>query len=318
MTGKATADVQAVEAEVIEYAGLAKAPEPAVIYTLPTAKITNLEAVEKYVEAVEGFFADVKIDVTDAEQVKQLSKMRADINKVANVINKKRIAMDKEVKASIAEADGALNGLRDRVKAVYDATGKQIAEAEELRLEGRVKLLEREYEAQAPDLMELIPLSAFTSREIKLLQKSWTGKTACDRLGDMVAKVVAERKTLEGLEFAVEADRVYCRTLDAAAALAENARLVKEREDREAHAAKAADLAAKVSARAEPAPSVLDAAMERAEGAVKAASAPEPKEAVFEWEMKIRATKPQAMKIKDYVKEIGAVGLSLKGVLSDG
>ena len=80
------------------------------------------------------------------------------MNKVANAINAKRVAMDKDVKASISEADGVLNGLRDRLKAVYDSTGKQIAQAEEWWLSCRIELLQAEYEGVAPDLAQLVPL----------------------------------------------------------------------------------------------------------------------------------------------------------------
>lgn len=241
-----------VTAEIIETPNLAKAPEPAITYTLPKAEIKNVDAIEEFVSSIERFFADVQIDVTDDKQVKELKGLRADVNKVASAIDTKRKDMDKAVKAAMGEADTTLNALRDRLKAVYDSTGKQIDEAEKLRLEARMNILRDEYAGMAPDLMELVPLESFTEREKKLIQKAWTGNKACDVLDDMIAKVVSERKTLEELEYANQADMVYCRTLDAAQALAENRRLVEQHVAEEAHKAEAAKLAKTVEKRSKP------------------------------------------------------------------
>ena len=121
-----------VAATIIEPVDVLKAPEPSVVYTLPTATVGNMEAIEGFVANVEKFFADVKIDPANAEQVKQLKALRADVNKAATAIDDKRKGMDKDVKAAMADADNALNALRDRLKAVYKKTGEQIAEADSL------------------------------------------------------------------------------------------------------------------------------------------------------------------------------------------
>lgn len=211
-------------ATIIEPVDVLKAPEPSVVYTLPTATVGNMEAIEGFVANVEKFFADVKIDPTNPEQVKQLKALRTDVNKAAAAIDDKRKGMDKDVKAAMADADKALNSLRDRLKAVYAKTGEQIAEADRLWSEARRSLLQGEYEAVAPALVELIPLDAFIGAEPKLMQKSWGGNKACNALDDMVERAVADREQLAqaGLAYPNEADAVYCRTLDVRAALAED------------------------------------------------------------------------------------------------
>lgn len=211
-------------ATIIEPVDVLKAPEPSVVYTLPTATVGNMEAIEGFVANVEKFFADVKIDPTNPEQVKQLKALRADVNKAAAAIDDKRKGMDKDVKAAMADADKALNSLRDRLNAVYKKTGEQIAEADRLWSEARRSLLQGEYEAVAPALVELIPLDAFIGAEPKLMQKSWGGNKACNVLDDMVERAVADREQLAqaGLAYPNEADAVYCRTLDVRAALAED------------------------------------------------------------------------------------------------
>lgn len=228
-------------ATIIEPVDVLKAPEPSVVYTLPTATVGNMEAIEGFVANVEKFFADVKIDPTNPEQVKQLKALRADVNKAAAAIDDKRKGMDKDVKAAMADADKALNSLRDRLKAVYAKTGEQIAEADRLWSEARRSLLQGEYEAVAPALVELIPLDAFIGAEPKLMQKSWGGNKACNALDDMVERAVADREQLAqaGLAYPNEADAVYCRTLDVRAALAEDKHQKDAAEAAAEHAAKA-------------------------------------------------------------------------------
>ena len=228
-------------ATIIEPVDVLKAPEPSVVYTLPTATVGNMEAVEGFVANVEKFFADVKIDPTNPEQVKQLKALRTDVNKAAAAIDDKRKGMDKDVKAAMADADKALNTLRDRLKAVYAKTGEQIAEADRLWSEARRSLLQGEYEAVAPALVELIPLDAFIGAEPKLMQKSWGGNKARNALDDMVERAVADREQLAqaGLAYPNEADAVYCRTLDVRAALAEDKFQKDAAEAAAEHAAKA-------------------------------------------------------------------------------
>lgn len=309
-----------VEAEILEPVNLTKAPEPAIEYTLPTATVGNLGSIEKYVSDMEAFFAGVQIDVTDNDQVKQLKGMRADINKIARAIDDGRKAMDRDVKSAIGDADRALNGLRDRVKAVYDATGKQIEEADALQRKARMNLLEREYEAIAPDLMALVPLSSFIAREPKLAQKSWGGTKACDALGEMVADAVHDRaRIMDGdVEFSTEADMVYCRTLDLRKALDENDRLKRERDAREAHEQDAAKLEAAVGKAHEP----VAEESRSAAAPVQPEPARGPQEARDEtrtWRLEFSATRIDAEKVRDYIKTIpGIAGKSFKAVKDGG
>ena len=246
---------EAIEAEVVEpSANLAKAPDPAIAYTLPTVTVGNLEGVERFVAQVEAFFEGVEIDPTDPDQVKALKGLRADVNKAANAIDGKRKDMDRAVKGAMSEADGALNALRDRLKEVYAKTGRQIEEADAIWLQGRTALLRHEYEGAAPDLAELIPLDAFAAKEPKLLQKSWKGPKACDKLDEMIAEAVADRKRLAESDLAhpVEADAVYCRTLDIKDALDEDRRLKVAEAERKAHLAASKQLQEQVEARRGP------------------------------------------------------------------
>lgn len=286
----------AVEAEVVEpSANLAKAPDPAISYTLPKVTVGNLEGVERFVGQVEEFFEGVDIDPTDPEQVKALKGLRADVNKAANAIDGKRKDMDRAMKGAMSEADGALNALRDRLKEVYAKTGRRIDEANELWLQGRTALLRHEYEGAAPDLAELIPLDAFTAREPKLLQKSWKGPKACDKLDEMIAEAVADRKRLaeSDLAYPVEADAVYCETLDLKAALDEDRRLKVAEAAKQAHLAASRQLQEQVEAR-------------RGQEAEKPKPAPhEPPEALSRWTVSFTGTEAQAAEVKALMVRLG-------------
>lgn len=287
---------EAIEADVVEpSANLAKAPDPAIAYTLPTVTVGNLEGVERFVGQVEEFFEGVDIDPADPEQVKALKGLRADVNKAANAIDGKRKDMDRAVKGAMSEADGALNALRDRLKEVYAKTGRRIDEANELWLQGRTALLRHEYEGAAPDLAELISLDAFTAREPKLLQKSWKGPKACDKLDEMIAEAVADRERLaeSDLAYPVEADAVFCRTLDIKAALDEDRRLKVAEAERKAHLAASRQLQEQVEAR-------------REREAPKPEPAPqEPPEALSRWTVSFTGTEAQAAEVKALMVRLG-------------
>ena len=293
-----------VKAEVIEPVNLAKAPKPAIAYTLPTVRIENLDDIDAFVSDIERFFGGVEIDVDDQEQVKQLRDLRADINKVAKAIDDGRKGMDKAINGAMAEADDAMNDLRDRVKSVYDATGKQIDEAAERQKQARINILAGEYEAVAPDLMELIPLEVFIAKNQKLVSrdKRFTGDKACDLLDEMIADAVHDRERIREAEYATEADMAYCRTLDIRAALDENDRLKREKAEREAH---------------EQAATRLDIAVGRAHEAVMAANAseadkepPEPEPPPqkpskrFLFRLEFEATEEDGIKVRDFMRNM--------------
>lgn len=297
-------EAQEVQAEVIEQVNLAKSPKPAIAYTLPTVEIENLEDIDAFVSNIEWFFSDIEIDVDDPEQVKQLRDLRADINKVAKAIDDGRKGMDKAINGARAEADAALNALRDRVKSVYDATGKQIDEAAERQKQASINILAGEYEAVAPDLMELIPLEVFIAKNPKLVSrdKRFTGDKACDLLDEMIADAVHDRERIREAEYATEADMAYCRTLDIRAALDENDRLKREKAEREAHEQEATR---------------LDIAVGRAHEAVMAANAseadkepPEPETPPqkpskrFLFRLEFEATEEDGIKVRDFMRNM--------------
>lgn len=295
---------ETIEAEVVQTANLAKAPAPAVSYTLPTVTVGNMEAVEAFVAQVEEFFDGCEIDPTDADQVKALKGLRADVNKAASAIDGKRKDMDRAVKGAMAEADGALNALRDRLKAVYAKTGEQIEEADRIWLHRRWGLLAEEYDGLAPDLIPLIDLGAFADAERRLVQKSTTDAKACALLGDMVARAVEERETLKGLSLphAVEADKAYCETLSLKAAIDEDKRLTEAEAAKAEHEARMRELEESVAARRGEGVGPDDTGDP---GQIEPQGKPAADE-VREWTLRLRCAREVVRRLVHYAGQFGA------------
>ena len=318
-----TSDIIEVQADVIEpVLNLAKAPEPAITFTLPVVTIGNTDDIDRFIANVEEYFKGVEIDVTDDEQVKALKDARADVNKIATAINKKRTDMNKEIKAASRAAEDTLKGMHSRILGVVGGIDVQLKEAEDLFKQSRWNNLTREYEALAPDLMDLIPLQSFVDKESKLMGKTWKGPKACDELGKMIAKAVHERELLResGIEFAADADRIYCQTLDLAKAHDHNAKLVEERKAREAHA---------------QASSRLDMALNRAREAyatepVQPDPQPEPIQPepvqtqpaqpadIRKYRLVFKATKEEAYKVRDFMRTLSNFeGIEFKEITNE-
>ena len=309
-------DTIEVQAEVIEpVLNLAKAPEPAITYTLPVVTIGNTEDIDGFIGKVEEYFKGIEIDVTDDDQVKALKDARADVNKVANAIDQKRKDMNREIKSATNEAEKALKDMHSRVLGVVGGIDRQLKEADELFKQSRWNNLWREYEALAPDLMELIPLQVFTAAETKLMGKTWKGPKACSELGKMIAKAVHERDLIResGIEFAEDADRIYCQTLDLNKAFDHNSKLVEQRKEREAHQAAATR---------------LDIAIGRAHEAVIANEPqPEPQPVQVQPEQQpdirtfrlvFKATKEEAYKVRDFMRTLSNFkGIEFKEIAND-
>ncbi len=305
-----TTEVVEVKAEVIEPDALAKIPEPKVTYTLPTVDVGSMEAIDKDIGNLRKFCEGIDIDPSSKEQVKSLRDFCTDINKAAGVFDAKRKGMEKDIKAASSSASTALNERRDALLEIRSALLPKLDEADRLFVEGRKRALSDEYEACAPDLMELIPLDTYIERNPKLVGRTWKDRTAVNAFGAMVIEAIDARTQIEAanLEFSSDADRKFCETLDLASALAENARLVAEKKAREAHEDAARRLAAEIESR--KASFTVANSAERvhpAEPSVEARS-PEP---VKDWMFPFSGTRSQAESIAKFARSLGVTSTGI-------
>lgn len=312
-----TAEPVDVEAEVIEPDALAKIPEPKVTYTLPKVDVGSMDAIDKDIGNLRKFCEGIDIDPSSKEQVKSLRDFCTDINKAAGVFDAKRKGMEKDIKVASSSASTALNERRDALLDIRSALLPKLDRADKLFVKGRKRALSSEYEACAPDLMGLIPLDIFISREPRLVGRTWTDRKAIGALGEMIVDAVDGRSQIESanLDFALDADKRFCETLDLASALAENARLVAEKKAREAHEDAARKLAAEIEARKAslvPSATVANSAerVHPAEPSVEFRS-PEP---VKDWVFPFSGTRSQAESIAKYARSLGVTSTGIAPV----
>ncbi len=270
----------------------------------------DFAAMEKAAKAYVKQFEAMSI-VTEDDR-KKAKKIRADLNSKIAAIEQARKdafrAYDAPKDAFKRKCDEVKRVIEEQVAAIddiLDGMDKEFRAA-------RVKALAAEYEAQAPDLMEAIPLNRFIEREPALTGRKWAETKAVSALGDMIATAVRDRDAIRAAapKFATAADQHYCAHLDLSAALAEAKRLSDEVEARERHAEQMQREAEERVARA-----MAQAKAAEDGGAAVPARRPQAarRDPVREWEFRFRATKAQATMIAEYAKSLGVVSDGVKG-----
>ena len=279
----------------------------------------NFETVERQVDRFIEFYSGIVIDIDDDDQVKAAKKTCADFNKLADAIDRKRIDTGKAVTAYLEPFSEKCNALSKKVREARVSIAEQVDDAARKYRKRRRDMLEAHYRAYAGELAELVPYGAVHSDEW-LKKKPMTDKKATGLLEGVVDRIIAERKSLaeQELEFGVDADRIYCRTLSVPAALAENARLKDEAFRRREHEEAARKLA-EATRGAAPVPKTLhrEPAPAPAPAPVRHAAASfdrivETDEPVKAWTFRFRATRGQVERIAEFAKAVGVADGEIK------
>lgn len=266
----------------------------------------DFKAMEKAARAYAKQFDNMQI-VTDDDR-KRAKDIRADINGRIKEINSARIALYKKYDEPkfdfTAKCNAVIAILEEQSKYIDDGIKRK---DEEFRAT-REALLSQEYEATAKELMPHIPLDVFTSRESKLLGRTWDDRKACNFLVGMIVNAIEDRDMIKAncQEFHVEADMAYCQTLDLRAALDRHTQLVEQRKQREEHERLMRDVALVDDPKPEPAP----------ENKPVQASYPTPAkrrgEPVQDWIFNFRGTRTQAEQLAESAREIGVTSDGIK------
>lgn len=236
------------------------------------------------------------------EDRKAAKNIRAELNSKIEALERARIDAfrdyDKPKEVFKAELDEVKDVIREQL-AIIDADLKKIDDQFKA---DRMAVLAAEYEAQAPDLMKVIPLERFIERQKKLMQREWSDSNAAKKLGDMIAQAVRDRESIKAAapKFATAADQHFCAHLDLSAALAEATRLAAEAEARERHAEQLEQEAADRVAR-----SMAQASAGSAPRAAKAKVSEKAR-----WSFEFLATRAQAMQVAEYARSIGVTSES--------
>lgn len=259
------------------------------------AFVADFDAMEVAARAYAAQFDGMEIK-TEADR-KAAKKIRTDINDRIKEIDRARIDLGRAYDRPKAEFDARCKAvmaiLREQGDYVRDGLARKDAEF----LADRERMLAEEYEGLAPQLAEVIPLRAYTDSNSRLLGRSTSDAAAARKLADMVEQAVADRAALaeSGVEFAVEADMEFCRTLSLPAALAKNAALAAAKREREAHEQAMRELHRKVESAPEPDPAPQPAKEQPAEAAKR-------------WAIEFAGTRAQAERVAACLREMGIRG----------
>ena len=241
-----------------------------------------MAAANSYVSQFESLVIETE------DERKQAARFRAGIREKAREINQARIELSKAYDAPKDEFKRRCDDVIGVLSAQADEIDRRLKEIDRAFVDDRTRLLSEEYETFAPALMDAIPLSSFTKASPRLLGRSWTDAKARRELCKMIQEAVANRKLIADAHpsYAVDADAVYCKTLNVSAALAESNRLADQAKERVAHAALSSAVPASCAAGSRP------------DAAVKA-------EPVGRWSFAFTATRAQAQLIAEYARSIG-------------
>ena len=237
-----------VEAEIIED----QKTEIVVDYT-PASIAANFDALEKYIDEQLKDYLGTEVDIDDDKKVSEARKFCTQLNKMKEPIDKRRKEIERQYKKPLDDFKNRVERITGKIEAARLDIKNQVDEADRIFAEKRKAHMMEEYEGVAGDLCKVVPYSAI--EDTKWYTRSCTLKNAEEALAGKCEQILVDRDYIKNknLEYPMEADAAYCRTLDRAAAFAENDRLVHEAEAVKAHEEAVRELEAKHAQEA-PAP----------------------------------------------------------------
>lgn len=264
---------------------------------LPAVK-WNYDEVKQWVE--DGLQA-YRGRVYDNDTITDAKKDRATLNKLAAAIDAKRREMKALYLAPYEQFEAEAKELVGMIKTVSAEIDAQVKAADEFRRQQKQQLIEAEiYAPMIGKLAELVPYK-------KLHNPKWLNvTTSMGEIGQEMARKVEEiengLKAIDHLN--IEADvaervkSVFLRNFDLAAAIAENDRIMAEREKLARYqAAQAAQQAQAAAVK----PQAISAPVQE-EKPVQPAPQPAAEEKVFEVVFRIHVTKAQLDGLGAYMK----------------
>ncbi|MCL2826116.1 MAG: DUF1351 domain-containing protein [Eggerthellaceae bacterium] len=293
----------------------------------PLEIASNIGQLREWVEAQIAPFKGAVLDLSDNGKVAEASKVYAGLNALAERVDTARKERVRELSAPIDRLDSEAKALVADIRSAYREGKGQIDEVREAQRKARRAHLEQEWQGCVGELAGLI---GFGVVEDSKWSNATFGELKAEKaVQDKAAEVIDGMAALKAarLEFEREAEYVFYRTASLQEALRRNEQLKAEHKAREEKLALAARLEEERKAKYRPVGEPAPGASPEAVAAVQEAS-PVPDEAVpadavpgagapgmrLHYTLEIIATREQARRIRDFVKEAGAQGVSFKGV----
>lgn len=289
-----------VTAEVIEE----PTSELSVTYT-PAVIDDNLAAVEAWVKSQVEPYRGAVIDYDD-ERRKEARKARSDLNKMKDPIKADLKRIKDAYMAPMAAFEGRVKGIIGIIDTARDDIDAQFKAGEKAFKDGRRAALQKEYEAVAGPVADLIPLESFI--EAEWLAPKRSEEWACGKLADKAAEALDAYSQIMKLDlpFKDEAVARFCETLSFVEAIKRNSELEEERARMEEFRAAQAAVAAQAP-EPEPAPRPV------ASTAPKPEQQPEP-DPICRWSLstQFEGTRALAQQVAAALKGLGITGAAIR------
>lgn len=183
--------------------------------------ITNYEQLDK--EISENIKKYDGLVLTE-DNKKEISAVKANLNKLAKAIDSERIAKTREYNEPLNTFITQCNALKQKVVTVSDKLNEQLKKDEERQKEEKKQRLIDFYKNKVEDLSNLVKFeNVFNER---MLNATHSEETACDEIVEFIAKVKGDLKIIEDLkEYELLLKDYYLKCFDLSKTLQEKARL---------------------------------------------------------------------------------------------
>lgn len=215
-------------------------------YQIPEAPDFNYDEVASWLaERTEAY----KGMIYDETQISQAKQDRADLNRVKKALNDRRIQIEREYMAPVAEFKNRINELIAMIDEPAKLIDSQVKDFEQRKKEEKREQIGEMFEGieQKPDWLKLEQIW-----NPKWLNATTSMKSISREISGAIETITENLNSLNSIEgFAFEAKEVYKQTLDMPRAIAEGRRLQdiqKRKEEEEARKAAEAERQKKVDA----------------------------------------------------------------------
>lgn len=190
----------------------------------------NYEEVKKWLE--DGL-ATYKGRVYTDSTIGEAKKDRANLNKLADVIDSKRKEMKAKYLQPYEEFEKQAKELFAMVKAQSSEIDAQVKSYEQVKKDKKLNDIKEVYAAMIGDLAGLVPYEKLHNP--KWLNATTADSTVVEELGSKIDRIIAGLESINSLkldaDIAEQVKGVFLKDFDLAAALAERERIEKRREE---------------------------------------------------------------------------------------
>lgn len=263
----------------------------------------NIDTLESYIDEILKPYIGAKIDVSNAQQVKECRDAMSALNKIKKPIDAEKNRIKSEYVKPLNAFENRVKAVTGKIDSAREALKAQLDEATKNHKEKRRSLLKLEFEGCSGPLAGILSFDSIL--DTTWLNPSTQETKAIKGMQDSVIGAISQYETLvaSGLLHKDECVKLFCETLDLTAALKLDAQLTEKERQEEEFKARRAEVAASVEVRREPVGLPVEVTAEP----------------IFEWAITgtFRGTRRELEALKGSLKSLRIVdgNISNKGVI---